>query len=163
MCLDRILAVGLEIGENNYTPEAASRATVAGEGNIAPIDLKNNKLVLGNTEVTFLSESEIPKNDFAAENKEVVKGQDGAIIDANTGTVKQAPASIPVEPVPSSATASSVSQVAPATPRSTTAGLHSKDKIDQLVSLGFSAEQANAALDATNGDVEYAAGLLFHG
>lgn len=33
--------------------------------------------------------------------------------------------------------------------------------IDQLVSLGFSPTEAVAALDATDGNVEYAAGLLF--
>lgn len=129
----------------------------------ANIDLKNNKLVLGDTEVTFLSESEIPKNDF--DGSEEVKGQDGAVIDASTGTVKQAPAGTTTQPPPAGLPAAAALP-APAASTSSNrpaAATHDQDKINQLVSLGFSADQANAALDATDGNVEYAAGLLFQG
>ncbi|KAI7501248.1 hypothetical protein KC347_g9229 [Hortaea werneckii] len=54
-----------------------------------------------------------------------------------------------------------------AAPSSSTAGgarpAHSKENIDQLMALGFAREQAIAALDACDGNVEYAAGLLFQG
>lgn len=40
---------------------------------------------------------------------------------------------------------------------------HKKEDIDQLVNLGFAREEAIAALDACDGNVEYAAGLLFQG
>jgi len=40
---------------------------------------------------------------------------------------------------------------------------HPKASIDQLQNLGFSRDQAIAALDACEGNVEYAAGLLFQG
>jgi DNA damage-inducible protein 1 len=38
---------------------------------------------------------------------------------------------------------------------------HPKEAIDQLVGLGFDRQQAIAALDACDGNVEYAAGMLF--
>jgi len=40
---------------------------------------------------------------------------------------------------------------------------HPAEAIDQLQSLGFSRAEAISALDATGGNVEYAAGLLFQG
>ncbi|KAI7282949.1 hypothetical protein KC345_g3214 [Hortaea werneckii] len=55
---------------------------------------------------------------------------------------------------------------APAPSSSTAGGVrpgHSKENIDQLMALGFAREQAIAALDACDGNVEYAAGLLFQG
>lgn len=138
------------------------------------IDLRKNKLVFEGNEVDFLPESEIPKwVEDAQEAEPTISGPNGTEIGAQSGTVRQAGSSSgggsgfqgagqtlgggPPEPrvQPTPAAASSAAQ----RPRQS----HPKESIDQLQSLGFTRDQAIAALDATDGNVEYAAGLLFQG
>ena len=140
----------------------------------ASIDLRKNKLVFEDNEVDFLPESEIPNSfEEAQEAEPTVQGPNGTEIGAQSGTVKQkgpangisggagrslgaAPPGPTVQPTPGAASASAArSSQQPA--RSS----YPKESIDQLQSLGFSKAQAIAALDATDGNVEYAAGLLF--
>lgn len=150
----------------------------------AVIDLRSNKLIFGDgNEVSFLGEAELPKMlEEAMANEPTVSGPNGTEIGTQSGTVK---------PAGTSATASSSgtngafkgqgqslgssnskapvvnapthvptpAAAAPAAARSS----HPKEAIDQLVSLGFPRDQAVAALDACDGNVEYAAGLLFQG
>ncbi|WPG99396.1 DNA damage-inducible protein 1 [Acrodontium crateriforme] len=158
----------------------------------AVIDLRVNKLIFGDgNEVEFLPESELPKYLEEAQNDEpTIAGPNGTEIGAKSGTVKQADGSAgaasssssrpngafqgqghtlantnskapEVKPAPSAG--NPVPQPTPAANLRSAPSNHLKESIDQLVGLGFSRSEAIAALDATGGNVEYAAGLLFQG
>ena len=153
----------------------------------AVIDLKQNKLVFGDgNEVEFLGEADIPKYmEEAMQNEPTISGPNGTEIGAQSGTVKPAGTSsaaassskntngsfggqgrtlgsaagskAPATNAPVASSTPAASGGAPAQPS------FPKEDIDQLVSLGFSRQQAIQALDACGGNVEYAAGLLFQG
>ena len=156
----------------------------------ALIDLRRNKLVFGDgNEVSFLGEADIPKYlEEAQDSEPTIAGPNGTEIGAQSGTVKPAGSSstgaatssnsngafrgqgqtiggtpsntnskAPVSNGPAHAPTPAASGGAPARTS------YPKETIDQLVSLGFSRDQAISALDACDGNVEYAAGLLFQG
>lgn len=153
----------------------------------AVIDLrsKHNKLVFGDgNEVDFLGEADIPKYlEDALENEPTISGPNGTEIGAQSGTVRPAGTSAAASSSNTNGAfrgqghtlGSSSNSKAPVTndlaQSSTPAASggaaaqtsHPKEAIDQLVSLGFSKDEAIAALDACGGNVDYAAGLLFGG
>ncbi len=143
----------------------------------ACIDLRRGQLVIQDDEVPFLGEADIPKEQQESrEDEPTVEGPGGAKMGGRSGAVLQAAGSTPAAtfaPVsrgsqgpPSSSTMSpeagtpAPQQAAMAT-TSHGPGSHSPQAIEQLQQLGFSREEAVAALDATGGNVDYAAGLLF--
>lgn len=141
----------------------------------AVIDLAQNKLIFGQgNEVPFLGEADIPKSlEEAQANEPTVPGPNGTAVGAETGTVKQEASSSSSDNTnnfkgqgqtlaPSSSKAPVSNSPAPASASASGSG-YKKEDIDQLVSLGFSEKEAIQALIACEGNVEYAAGLLFQG
>lgn len=128
----------------------------------ASIDLARDKLVIQGVEVSFLGEADIPKDvEEALEEEPKVAGPGGTTIGGRSGAVSQPGASgapgpsttaQPTVPAPSPAPAASRAPAQPSFPI---------EAIEQLMQLGCSREQAIHALQATGGNVEYAAGLLF--
>jgi DNA damage-inducible protein 1 len=148
----------------------------------ACIDLRVNKLVFPLTEVEFLPENEIPKSEASKMMDEpTVNGPDGTEIGARSGTIRpqgtaaaahqevvstegKGKAASNPPPAQAASSASSSAPPPPPQPPQASAGNASKypeSDVTQLVALGFSREEALHALDATGGNVEYAAGLLF--
>jgi len=143
----------------------------------ASIDLRENTLRFPHTTVPFLPESEIPKKEFDRMMDEpTVTGPNGMEIGANSGTVRPAGAAqaareslreakIKSEPTHQTAGSSSGTQAAAvpgaALPGASSSVRYSDTDISQLMALGFTRQEAESALDATEGNVEYAAGLLF--
>lgn len=106
------------------------------------IDLKNNKLVLGETETSFLPESEIPSQ-FQSEGET----QQGLGLSSDQ----------------SSATAQSSNTQQQQPQQGGGRSPHPDEVVSNLMNLGFNRNEAIKALDMANGDPEVAAALLFQG
>lgn len=128
------------------------------------IDLSQNCLRVQDITIQFLPEHEIPKmmeEVLASEPK--VAGPGGATIGTKTGTI-EAPqqgrsstsAAGPSIARPNPAPASNP----PPAPQGQASAIP-EQSIKQITDMGFSREEALMALQQTNGNVEYALGLLF--
>ncbi|KFY66168.1 hypothetical protein V497_01091 [Pseudogymnoascus sp. VKM F-4516 (FW-969)] len=134
----------------------------------ACIDLSKDKLVIQDVEVPFLGEADIPRS-FEETSEPQVAGPGGTTIGGRSGAIS-GPAG-PAGPAATNAPAAPAAQAA-ATPQpplptqpsqAASVPAPSAESIDQLVALGFSREEAINALNACDGNVEFAAGLLFQG
>lgn len=134
----------------------------------AKIDLEKNALCFEGFEVPFLHESEIPKNFEAAEmNEPTVSGPNGTEIGARSGAVRPAGATAAAEPsiaAGSSAAGPSTSQPTASKAPAPAAARPSFPEADiqQLMQLtSRSREECIQALDAAEGNVDMAAGVIF--
>ncbi|GKT48536.1 DNA damage-inducible protein 1 [Colletotrichum spaethianum] len=123
----------------------------------ASIDLAKDKLIIQGEEVPFLGEAEIPKeSEEALEEEPRLPGPAGTTIGQRSGVVsgpQGAAAAAPQQNPPQQAQQAPQQQAAaPSFP---------EEHINQLMALGFPREAAVNALQATGGNVEFAAGLLF--
>jgi DNA damage-inducible protein 1 len=129
----------------------------------ACIDLSRDKLVIQGMEVSFLGEADIPKNmeEERAEEPQL-EGPGGTTIGAKSGAVSAPQAGSSQTPQTSSQAPPPAAAAPPAQSQQQQQSFPN-EKIDQLVALGFSRQEAVSALAACGGNVEYAAGLLFQG
>jgi len=123
----------------------------------ATLDLKKGCLVIQDEEVSFLGESEIPKGFGGQEGEPTVEGPGGSRVSGLTGAIVEPP----IRDIPQ-AQAQAQAQAQHGASSGSAPQEHPDEVIQQLVGLGFSRAQAVAALNATNGDAELAASLLFN-
>lgn len=138
----------------------------------AVLDLARDKIVIQGEEIPFLGEADIPKeSEEAYQHEPTVPGPGGTSIGTRTGVVSgpesETPqagpsltqeTSVPAPPAPVRPPAQEVSA-----PRSTPAASFPEPDIQKLIDLGFSRQQAIRALQATDGNLDFAASLLFQG
>ncbi|KAH8717709.1 DNA damage-inducible protein 1 [Beauveria bassiana] len=140
----------------------------------ATIDLAKDKLVIQGEEIPFLGEAEIPKEEDGNQNEPTIPGPAGTTIGQRSGAIE--PPSEASAPAPQSAAgASSIpattaaalgSAPAPATAAATAqpaaAGPAIQPQhIETLMGMGATREQAVQALQAAEGNVDVAAGIIF--
>lgn len=142
----------------------------------ATLDLARDKLVIQGVEVPFLGEADIPKDmEEALEEEPRLAGPGGTTIGGRSGAVSQSGAA-PGGPGASSSSSAPQPAAAPAAPAQGQAPAAAaapppaqapaqpnfpNEAVEQLVQLGFPRQAAISALQATGGNVELAAGLLF--
>lgn len=138
------------------------------KGHQATIDLARNKLIIQGEEVEFLGESDIPKETEDAVNDEpTVPGPGGTTIGARSGAVTgpSSTASNPPStsgPTPSGSQPPAPQPAPPSAPPVPARRTFPEADIEKLLALGCDRQSAINALEATDGNVEYAAGLLFN-
>jgi DNA damage-inducible protein 1 len=122
----------------------------------ATLDLKRGCLVIQDEEVNFLGESDIPKGYGDDEEEEpMVEGPSGSRVSGRTGAIIEPPV---IRDIPQAQTQQQQQHQHPQQVKLK----HPDEVVSQLIGLGFSREQAIAALDMTGGDIDMAANLLFN-
>ncbi|GME85344.1 unnamed protein product [Ambrosiozyma monospora] len=126
----------------------------------ACVDLKRNMLVIDNVEAPFLPETECPRNRMHPAVKDSpVTGAPGTVVPppaegASGSSTKRPRLATPRNTATSSSTPA-------CTTNSTAPVIADPAKVEQLIGLGFTRQQAELALKQTNNNVELAAGMLF--
>lgn len=134
----------------------------------ACINLEKGCLVIQNEEIPFLGEADIPK-DFEehATEEPTIPGPAGTQIGQQSGAVHPAEGqqgdqqpSQAQQATPAAAPAATAPAQPPTLESTTTV---SPEHVDTLVAMGADRERAIQALQATNDNVDMAAGILFFG
>lgn len=130
----------------------------------AVIDLGQGKIVIQGVDISFLGEADIPgARDEIYEEEPKVAGPVGTTIGQRTGVVSApdegAQSTQPSSQPQLSASANS-STAPPATPAPARQSFP-RDHIDRLVQLGADEVRAVQLLEATGGNLELAAGMIF--
>ncbi|POS68650.1 DNA damage-inducible protein 1, partial [Diaporthe helianthi] len=136
----------------------------------ASIDLAKDRLIIQGVEVPFLGEAEIPKDiEEALEEEPTVKGPGGTTIGGRSGAITQSgsssgsPGSSSSAPAPAAAPAPAPAAATAPAPAAQGQPPFPEEAIERLTQLGFTRDAAIRALEATGGNIEFAAGLLFQG
>jgi len=128
----------------------------------ASIDLAKDKLIIQGVEIPFLGEADIPReSEEAIKAEPKVPGPAGTTIGGRSGAVSgpSAPAAAgPSAPAPAQPRPAAAAAPPPPPPPSSR---FPREHVEQLKALGASEERAIQALEATGGNVEYAASLIF--
>ncbi|KAI9798754.1 MAG: DNA damage-inducible protein 1 [Piccolia ochrophora] len=142
----------------------------------ATINLVNDTMSIQGVEIPFLGEADIPKNEEEKMlNEPTVEGPSGIKVGAKSGAVLQAAEPTPAAAGGPSTTPAGGGQPGPSQPQpppqsapppqnqgsAPAQSAVSPEAVAQLQALGFSRDEAIAALNATGGNIEHAAGLLF--
>ncbi|CAK7199996.1 DNA damage-inducible protein 1 [Sporothrix eucalyptigena] len=149
----------------------------------ASIDLAKDRLIIQDVEIPFLGEADIPKDSEEALAEEpTLSGPSGTTIGQRSGVVSgpegdESGAQVG-RPAPAAASAAAPSPApaqqplpappaqaaAPPAPQPAAGGADfPEESITQLMAMGFSRDHVIEALQATGGNVEYAANLLIAG
>ncbi|GME87569.1 unnamed protein product [[Candida] boidinii] len=136
----------------------------------ACIDLRQNKLIIGDVETEFLSESEIPKDSFNGVGSGAT-ASNGQPLGGNIFSPEANPNSNSISnPSSSSSSAAAAAAAKAATARLTSSASSNSSsstavadpvKVQQLVNMGFNKAEAEFALQQCNNNIDLAAGLLF--
>lgn len=145
----------------------------------ASIDLAKDRLIIQGVEIPFLGEADIPKDSEEALAEEpTIPGPSGTTIGQRSGVVsgpegqegQESHVSAAAAPAPSQPQQQQPLPAVPAPaaarqPQAPAAGGASfpESHVQQLMDLGFPREAAVQSLQATGGNVELAASLLFQG
>ena len=129
----------------------------------ACIDLSKNKLCIQGSEIPFLGESEIPREEEeAAKSEPTVPGPSGTAIGQETGAIRSAEEvqQQAVQPQTQGQPVA-ISQQASGTQPPQSGPNVTAAHVDSLVAMGATREQAVQALQAAEDNVDVAAGLIF--
>lgn len=139
------------------------------KGHQAILDLSQNKLIIQGEGISFLGESEIPRETEEAINEEpTVSGPGGTTIGGRSGAVTgpavsgaPGPATSAARPQAQQPTPAAISQpsASPAQQPQSQQQFPESD-VQTLMTLGANRQTAIQALEAAEGNVEVAAGLL---
>ncbi|KAF7559657.1 hypothetical protein G7046_g4491 [Stylonectria norvegica] len=135
----------------------------------ACIDLAQDKLIIQGEQVPFLGEADIPKEEEAVVEEPTLPGPAGTTIGQRSGAVlppdsqqQQQQQSAPPQQPPQAPTPTAPQSQAPTQPSVSTPNPWPQE-VESLMAMGATKAQAIQALEASDGNVDMAAGIIFFG